>query len=251
MRVEILEKNDREATFILHDATPQLANALRRVMIGHIPVLAITEVDFYENSSAMFDELIAHRLSLIPLKFNPSELKLREECECEGKGCALCQVVFVLEKEGPCIVRAGDLKSTHEGVEPLYPEMPIVELLEGQKLKLEAIARLGFGKDHAKWQAAKAYYRFYPVLEEKPEDAKKVAEICPKKAIRVKGKSVELGIECDLCGECMLHDRKIKIRGDRTKFIFKVESVCGLNVEEIIFMALDRLEKYLEDAKKI
>ncbi len=250
MKVEILEKSEREIKFVLHGANPQFANALRKTMMAGVPVLAVKEVDFYENSSALFDELLAHRLALIPLTFDPKELKLKEECSCNGKGCALCQVVLVLDKTGPCIVRAGDLKSTHESVKPLYPEMPIVELLEGQRVKLEATAVLGFGSEHARWQAAKAFYRYYPYVAKEGKKTKEAMKICPKNALFEEGGKLKVTMDCDLCGECMKVDPELEIKGDDTKFIFTVESVCGLSAEQIVLKAVEVLEKKLKELKK-
>lgn len=250
MKIEILDKNDREMEFVVHGINPQFANALRRTMMAGIPVLAIKEVDFYENNSALFDEVLAHRLSLIPLTFDPKDFVLPEKCSCEGKGCAQCQVVFALDKKGPCVVRAGDLKSTHESVKPLYPEMPIVELLEGQRVKLEAVATLGFGKDHAKWQAAKAFYRYYPYIEKEGKKTKEVVEICPKKALKIENGKLKVNENCDLCGECMQVDKDLVIKGDESKIIFRVESVSGLSAEQIVMKAVEILEKELKDLKK-
>ena len=250
MKVKIIEKDERVIKFILEGSNPQFANALRRTMIGGIPVLAIKEVDFYENDSALFDELIAQRLSLIPFVFEPKELNLPEDCSCEGKGCMQCQVVFALDKKGPCVVRADDLKSTHESVKPLYPEMPIVELLDGQKLKLEATGVLGFGKNHAKWQAAKAFYRYFPFVEKEGKNSEKAIEVCPKNALKFENKKLVVAEDCDLCGECMKVDPELKISGDETKFIFTVESVCGLPPERIVISAIEELKKKIKSLKK-
>ena len=61
-------------------------------MLTEIPVMAIDEVIILKNDSPLYDEIIAHRLGLIPLKTDLESYKLPEECECEGYGCSLCQV---------------------------------------------------------------------------------------------------------------------------------------------------------------
>ncbi|HDI02912.1 MAG TPA: DNA-directed RNA polymerase subunit D [Candidatus Aenigmarchaeota archaeon] len=160
MKIKILKKSDDEIEFEVTGRTPAFANALRRTMMVKVPVLAIEDVIFTANDSPLFDEVIAHRLGLIPLKFVPKTFNRRDECSCGGEGCINCQVVFVLDKTGPCTVYSGDLKSTNPEVKPLYDNIPITKLGENQKLKLEAVAIMGTGKEHAKWKAANAFYQY-------------------------------------------------------------------------------------------
>ena len=72
--------------------------------------------------------------------------------------CSRCEVAFALKKKGPCMVYSEDLKSSDKKVKPVHGKIPIVELMEGQELELEATAQLGLGKDHAKWQGAVVGY---------------------------------------------------------------------------------------------
>lgn len=161
MKIEMLEKKDNTLKFVLEDATPAFANALRRIMISELPVLAIEDVDLFENNSALYDEVIAHRLGLIPITTDPKAYNLQEECTCKGKGCSKCTVTFALSKKGPGTVYSGDLKSSDKEAVPADSNIPIVKLAENQKLKLEAIAILGKGKDHAKWQPGVISYEYF------------------------------------------------------------------------------------------
>lgn len=160
MDVQITERNDNEIKFVLNGSNPQFANALRRIMIGEIPVLAVHFVDFTSNDSVLYNEVISHRLAMTPLAFDAGEFNLPSECKCEGKGCGNCQVVLALDKKGPCTVYSKDLKSSNKGVRPIYDNIPIVQLAEDQRLKFEATAQLGFGMQHAKWQASVASYSY-------------------------------------------------------------------------------------------
>ena len=160
MKIKIIRKEKDEIEFEISGITVPFANALRRTMMMKVPVLAIEDVIFTSNDSPLFDEVIAHRLGLIPLKFEPKMFNMRDECSCGGEGCINCQVVFVLDKVGPCTVYSKDLKSTNPEVKPLYDNIPITKLEEGQKLNLEAIAVLGTGNEHVKWKAANAFYEY-------------------------------------------------------------------------------------------
>lgn len=251
MKIHILSKSDKEISFIMEgeEITPQFANALRRIAMNEVPTLAIDVVDFSANDSVLYDEILAHRLGLIPLLFDGKALSLPEDCKCEGKGCSQCQVVLVLDKKGPCIVYAKDFKSTDKSVQPVFPDTPIVELFEGQKLKSDATAVLGLGKNHAKWQAAKAWHRYYPLLKVTGncKDCTECIKLCSKKLIVKKGEKVELKNPelCDLCKECIkgCKDGSLELTGDEHKIIFTAESISGLKAEDVILQAADILEK--------
>lgn len=144
---------------LIEGIKPAFAGELRRIMVSEVPTMAIEWVDFHANDSVLWDEIVAHRLGLIPLTFDPKFFNFKDECQCEGKGCTRCQVAFALKKTGPCMVYSGDLKTTDDRVKPVFDKIPIVELMEGQELELEAFAELGLGKNHAKWQAAVVGYK--------------------------------------------------------------------------------------------
>jgi len=124
-------------------APMSFSNALRRIMISEVPTYAIENVYIYENTSSMYDELLAHRLGLIPIK---------------GKPVSSDEVItFVLSKEGPCTVYSGDL--TSEVGEVVFKNIPLVKLKEGQKINLECEALVNIGKAHAKWQPCNCTYK--------------------------------------------------------------------------------------------
>jgi len=160
MKVKILEKNDKEIKFSVEGITAGFANALRRIMMTEVPTMAIEWVDFKKNDSVLPDEVLANRLGQIPLTFEKKSYDLHAECKCGDKGCSRCQVELVLKKKGPGVVYSGDLKSKAKDVAPVFEKIPIVELFEDDELQFEAIAQLGFGKDHAKWQAAIVGYKY-------------------------------------------------------------------------------------------
>ena len=56
-----------------------LANALRRIIIAEVPTMAFHKVMLYQNTSVLPDELLVHRLGLLPLKADPNDFEARKE----------------------------------------------------------------------------------------------------------------------------------------------------------------------------
>jgi DNA-directed RNA polymerase subunit D len=133
---------------------------VRRFCISEVPSMAIDDIVILENSSVLYDEILAHRLGMIPLKTDLERYVLPEKCDCGSPlGCQKCRVLLVLDasaKDKPRTVVSGDLVSEDRDISPISANIPIVKLAVGQSVKLEAYARLGRGKEHAKWQPATA-----------------------------------------------------------------------------------------------
>ena len=158
--VDILERDDERIVVKFNNIPRQYVNAIRRTSISEVPTLAIDDVVILENSSVMHDEAIAHRLGLIPLQTNLDRFVMPDECDCKSTlGCSKCRVLLVLDSEAnekTKVVTSGELVSEDELLKPVSKDIPIITLAPGQKLKFEAYARLGIGRDHAKWQPTSA-----------------------------------------------------------------------------------------------
>ena len=259
MEVKILKKDEEKIKFLVEGINSSLAGELRRIMISEIPTMAIEWVDFIKNDSPLWDEIIASRLGQIPLTFDPKFYNLKSECKCGGKGCVHCQVTLTLKKKGPCTVYSGDLISSDKRVKPVYEKIPIVELMDGQELELEATAQLGFGKEHAKWQGAVVGYKNLPkIIVGKGGNSKEYAERCPKHVFEYKNKKliVKNLLECNLCMQCVeFSNGAIKVEPDGSKIVFKVERACGLKPEEIVLKSIeilsDKLNEFMRDLRKL
>ena len=158
--IEVVEKSDERIVVKFNNIPRQYVNSLRRLAISEVSTLAIDDVVILENSSVMHDEAVAHRLGLIPLRTDPGRFVMPHECDCKSTlGCSKCRVLLVLDAEAnekTVSVASGELVSEDETVKPVSKDIPIVVLAPNQKLKFEAYARLGTGKDHAKWQPTSA-----------------------------------------------------------------------------------------------
>ena len=62
-----MEKKTQDILVLRVHADESLANAVRR-SVAEVPTLAIDEVEIYKNDSPLYDEMLALRLGLVPLK---------------------------------------------------------------------------------------------------------------------------------------------------------------------------------------
>ena len=251
MDFKVLDKTENKVKFLIKGININLANTLRRAMMVEVPVLAIKDVKFIKNSSAMFDEVMAHRLGLIPFKADLKSFGLPEECNCKGKGCGKCEITFTLNSEGPVTVYSDSLKCSDDTVKAVFPKMPIVKLLKDQELELEATAVLGTGRYHNKYSPCLAFYQGYPKITfESVKNAEEVVKSCPREVFELSGKTLKVkNLEaCNLCGACeAASEGTVKAEGSLTDFIFTIESWGQLEVSEIVSSTLDILNKKVED----
>jgi len=251
--IKIIEKDkEKQKISFITDMSESLANAIRRTAL-EIPILAIDEVEFFKNDSALYDEFIAHRLGLTPLVTEKTFTE-REKCSCKGKGCSKCRVDLKIKAKGPCTVYSKSLKSR---AKPVYEKIPIVVLNEGQELELVARARLGKGIEHSKFSPGLVYHRNLAKIEIKDCDGcKKCVEACPQKILKIeKGKVEVYDIhKCDLCEVCVeickRHGKNaIKISKDDT-LVFSIESWGQIKAGEIFTKAIANLNENLKELGK-
>jgi len=136
----------------------QYSNALRRLCLNGVPIFAIDTVDIIENTSVLPDEGLAHRLGLVPLRTDLTRFNEPSKCECQSEvGCSNCKVMLVLDSGDSDVsktVFTDELTSEDDSVKSISDKIPIVQLAPGQKVKVECYARLGRGREHAKWNSS-------------------------------------------------------------------------------------------------
>lgn len=246
------DKHTGRVTFEVTGTNHSFANAFRRAMLDSVPTIAIETVTFNKNTSILYDEIVAHRLGLVPITTDLKGYNLQSECKCKGEGCARCTATFTLKESGAGVVEATSMKSSDPKVKPVYP-MPIVKLLKGQELEFSAVARLGCGKEHAKFSPCHTWYRYMPVIDVDAQactNPEEVAKSCPTKVFRVdKGKlKVADRDSCILCGACVdsCQNQSVKLNESDKEFLFFVEPWGQLSVKEIVVTALEALTKELD-----
>lgn len=140
LEIKKVQKQGSKISFHIKDVDISYINTLRRVIMSKVPVLAITSINIYENDSPIVDEILAHRLGLLPIK---------TDVKTYSKGN---KAKFFLEVNGPCTVYSKDIKSVDPKVEIVNKNVPLTKLRNNDKLKLEMEAVMDSGATHARYQ---------------------------------------------------------------------------------------------------
>lgn len=265
MQIEIVEMEDRKAKFILKNSSPAMANALRRTMIQDIPKMAIDKVEFhlgpimqddkeYESVTSLFDEVIAHRLGMIPVPTDYDQFTFQDKCECGGEGCPHCTIMYSINKVGPGTVYSGDLVPLGDNTLKVKDEfIPVVELTDNQAVLIYATAVMGTAKKHVKWQAAFGVgYSYEPIIEIDPAlasdpDTLKAADLCPglfevkdgKLVVADKWKAVNFG---STAMQDPIPKGAIKVTWNENNFLFKFETDGSLTARQVLDKAVEILK---------
>lgn len=248
------EKKEGKLSFLLEKSTVAFANSLRRAAMEDVAVMAVEEVEIRKNTSVLYDEILAHRLGLVPIKTDLKSYNLPSECPCKGAGCAQCQLKLSLKAKGPATVYASEIESTDPKSAPVFPKMPIAKLLKGQVLELEMVAILGQGREHSKWTPGMTFYKYSPkiTISKKGESCLECIKLCPQNVFEKKGEKLAINeknlTNCHLCGQCEETSKgEVKVEKDVNNFVFYVESWGQLSPEEIIMQASKKLDAKLDD----
>ena len=225
-------ENTKERLVLRIDANESLANAVRK-SVSEVATLAIEEVEIFKNDSALYDEILAHRLGLVPLK---TEKSMSSKTKIE----------FKLMKKGPCTVYSGDLSGSGDIVED---KIPLTILGEDHKLELVATATLGTGREHAKHIPGLCYYRH--ILEVK--SSAQIDKIVEKSKGLIKSEKKGGKWICDL------RDAEIKeiemldanAISDSEEMLFVIESYGNMPAKDIFVGAIGALEDNLKEFEKL
>lgn len=256
MNIELIENDNEKVVFVLEGVDDTFINTIRRICLSEIPTFAIEDVNIFKNDAKMFDEVLAHRLGLVPIKTDLESYVMPKDCDCDSH-CSSCSVSFLLKEKGPKIVYSKDLKSDDPVVKPVYDTIPLVRLREGEEVELEAIAELGLGSEHAKWQVTTTCgYKYYPKLEidtEKINNPEIYVEECPRNVLQIEDDTLVAKdvANCSTCRTCQRlsekDDEAIIVTFEENKYIFKLETDGSLEPLEVLTIACDTLSEKADD----
>lgn len=217
IKIKNYDKKNQKISFTT-DIPVNLANAIRRSVL-EIPVMAIDDVEIIKNDSALYDEILAHRIGLVPIKTNSAK-----------------ETKFKLVEKGPKIVISGDFKPNTDAEDKL----PIILLDKDQEIEIIGHAKLGRGIEHIKYSPGLAYYKHdldndildYIHIDEDGE--------CNYDEDEMRNKKLS---ESEI--------NKIRLTKNISKLDFFIESWGQIEVKDIFLKAIDVLIDNLEELEKI
>ncbi len=249
MKLNLIEwdKKTNKLQVMVSGADDAFMNLVRRFSAEEVPTLAIEDVELRDNSSALYDEIVAHRLGLLPIKTDAKSYVLKEDCTCKGVGCAKCELKITLKAAKKGIVTASEAKSQDPKCTFVYEDMPIVKLATKQKIEFEATAVLGKGKTHAKWATGLVFYRkdVSVKAEDKvsEEQRARIQSACGDLVsitagkVKVEKEKLAVSPRCDACCEAL--EEAGATVSDTEDYVLTVESWGQLSCKEILEQAAE------------
>ena len=230
--MEIIKKKADKLSFSA-ELEDSLANAIRRY-VNQIPVVAVDEIEISKNDSALYDETLAHRIGLIPLKAKKQTGKMKLESKKEG------------------IVYSGELKGDAEVV---YDKIPITLLDKNQELEIKATLKSGTGSEHAKFSPGLMFFRKSCEIKMDKKFKDKIKEICPNANIKESGNQIIIFDDkeeeiSDVCGGIAEKAGEKPEIKENSEMIIKLESFGQISPEAIFEKSIETLRKDLNDVSK-
>ncbi|XP_063957877.1 DNA-directed RNA polymerases I and III subunit RPAC1-like [Lytechinus pictus] len=277
-RIDVIRLTKTELEFDMVGVDPAVANAFRRILLAEVPTMAVEKVFIFNNTSIIQDEVLAHRLGLIPIKADPRIFEYRQEGDETGseEDTIEFQLKVKCTKNPNASKDAtdpdelyknskvttehfkwnpiGSQEQTHgpKAFAPVDNDILIAKLRPGQEIDLKMHCVKGVGKDHAKFSpVATASYRLMPEIKLTEniigERAKKLQQCFSPGVIEVeKRNGVPVAVVAcprkDTCSrEVFSHDDLkdcVKLNRIRDHFIFSVESTGALLPDELVSEAI-------------
>ncbi|XDV50381.1 hypothetical protein PO909_019449 [Leuciscus waleckii] len=280
-RIDIVNSDENTLEFDMIGIDAAIANAFRRILLAEVPTMAIEKVFIYNNTSIIQDEILSHRLGLVPIKADPRLFEYRNAEDQEGTEIDTIQLQLKVKcSRNPRaskdssdhkelylnhMVYSGDIKWLPVGnqadvfadakIGPVHEDILLAQLRPGQELDIVMHCVKGIGKDHAKFSpVATASYRLLPDITllqtiegEQAERLKRCFSPGVIELENVNGRKVAkvVNSRLDTCSrEVLRHDdlkNLVKLGRVRDHFIFSVESTGILPPDVLVTEAINVL----------
>jgi DNA-directed RNA polymerases I and III subunit RPAC1 len=234
-----------------------VANGIRRAVIADLPSMAIEYVLIRENSSVLPDEMLSHRLGLVPVMADPSMFEYIDSQEekreldavynkINGSNALFMRLFAKNSSPEVVTVHSDEIQMVDkEGFEAEHPEqvfngsmvrkgIPLVKLAPGQVLEIKMIAIKGRGREHAKWShTSLCTYKFssdvqIPKNSFTSEEYARLRKYFRGEGIRFEGGRVEIDPDQVVVNQDLFSSEfreRILFRKRENSFFFRVETL--------------------------
>ncbi|XP_065611824.1 DNA-directed RNA polymerases I and III subunit RPAC1 isoform X3 [Cyrtonyx montezumae] len=243
-----------------------------------VPTMAVEKVFVYNNTSIVQDEILAHRLGLIPIRADPRLFEYRNQGDEEGTEIDTLQFQLKIKcSRNPQAAKESsdpnELYFNHKvyskhmtwvplgnqadlfpdaDFRPVHDDILIALLRPGQEIDVLMHCVKGVGKDHAKFSpVATASYRLLPditLLQPVEDEAAETLQKCFSPGVieiqNVKGKKVARVANARLdtfSREVFRHEglkNLVRLARVRNHYIFSVESTGILPPDVLVTEAI-------------
>ncbi|KAE9456638.1 hypothetical protein C3L33_11506, partial [Rhododendron williamsianum] len=270
-KVEVIRLSEDEIEFDMIGIDAAIANAFRRILIAELPTMAIEKVLIANNTSVIQDEVLAHRLGLIPIKVDPRLFDYMSEIDEPNEKNTIVFKLHVRCKIGGrrLTVKSDELKWLPNGSEfPLSAEKSTSTSASNSNSKPKTYTSFRCSQDslpefsndpiapnHPDIIVAKLGSGQVELLQElKGEMAEKLVKKCPVNVFDIedlgkKRATVARPRACTLCRECIREegwDKYVALHRVKDHFIFTIESTGALPPEVLFTEAVKILEDKCE-----
>jgi len=251
MNIKLLNTKQNWLSFTISHTDNTFVNTLRRMILDEVPTMAIEEVEFKKNDSVLYDEIVAHRLGLVPLKTDLKGYHFPDPDQ-KGETSAATHVTFTLKTKASGMIDTSKMKSNDPKIVSVYENIPITYLEGEQELEFAALAHLGRGKEHTKWSPGHVWFTQEPnITVNNSSNLEDFKDKYPPQIFDSSGKiNKDLILKnpslVDACEG--VNEEIVKIEYNPENFVVYLESWGQLDPKEIVdravFEFLEKVEKF-------
>jgi len=266
-----LKKAGNQMTFQVTDIDLSIMNCIRRVILSDIPNVAIRfdpyneadhDVHISTNTGPLHNEILSHRMSLIPICLSANEIRTFQKTHYKfmiSKKNTSNDMMNVTTDDINIIDFEGKELSV-ERKRSIFPKDPVTgdhiliaklkpnvfDKENGDELELVAHATVGCASQNAAWSPV-SMCSFYNNIDDDAADAAFKEKVAALKATREvsEHEKKELRTRFDTL-EKFKYFKKNRF-GEANNFTFTVESECAMTPEYLVFKALYILCDMLQD----
>ncbi|KAF8773396.1 DNA-directed RNA polymerases I and III subunit RPAC1-like [Argiope bruennichi] len=269
IKIMNIDEENMDMEFDMIGTGPPIANAIRRILLAEIPTMAIDKIYLYNNTTVIPDEVLTHRIGLVPIKVDPRLFVSKVNDDDEGTEEDTVQ--FELKVKCPkdakenLKVKSGDLKfvpignqkELYDDIRPVHDDILLAVLKQGHEIDLKAFCYKNIGREHAKFSpVVVATYRLHPQLRLLDRitgaRAHTLADCFPQGVIKISKKDGEdvakvadaRKIKCSR--NIFLHDElkdDVEVCTIKNHYIFTVESAGAIAPEVLVPEAINILKE--------